>query len=143
MASCYNAYVLNCTAYNTRSPIYGYSGDRGITRYSQNVIFENVKTKYSDDITYTNASVQIIITDKDGSTGDPLPSWSNFDHCFMFINCEIGSTKSTNSSSYRVFGNMGKVHVIGGTVENSFLGRTVNHLLTHHFYLMEPLSLTA
>lgn len=122
VASCYNAYVLNCTAYNTRSPIYGYSGDRGITRYSQNVIFENVKTKYSDDITYTNASVQIIITDKDGSTGDPLPSWSNFDHCFMFINCEIGSTKSTNSSSYRVFGNMGKVHVIGGTVENSFFG---------------------
>ena len=122
VASCYNAYFLNCTAYNTRSPIYGYSGDRGITRYSQNVTFENVKTKYSDDVTYTNASVQIIITDKDGSTGDPLPAYSNFDHTFMFINCEIGSTKGTNSSCYRIFGNMGKVHIIGGIVENSFFG---------------------
>lgn len=121
-ASCYNAKFINCTAYNTRSPIYVYSGDRGITRYSQNVTFENVKTKYSDDVTYTNASVQVIITDKDGSTGDTLPSWSNFDHTFMFINCEIGSTKGTNSSSYRVFGNMGKVHVIGGIVENSSFG---------------------
>lgn len=121
-ASCYNAKFINCTAYNTRSPIYVYSGDRGITRYSQNVTFENVKTKYSDDVTYTNASVQVIITDKDGSTGDPLPSWSNFDHTFMFINCEIGSTKAMNSSSYRVFGNMGKVHVIGGMVDNSFFG---------------------
>ncbi|EQB8366095.1 phage head-binding domain-containing protein [Escherichia coli] len=122
VASCYNAYFLNITAYNTKSACYCYSGDRGITRYSQNVIFENMKIKFSDDTVYTNASVQIVITDKDGSTGDPLPSWSNFDHTFMFINCEIGSTKAQNSSSYRVFGNMGKVHVIGGIVENSFFG---------------------
>ncbi|MCZ0547469.1 phage head-binding domain-containing protein [Escherichia coli] len=133
VASCYNAYFLNCTAYNTRSPIYVYSGDRGITRYSQNVTFENVKTKYSDDAPYATAGVQIVITDKDGSTGDPLPSWSNFDHTFMFINCEIGSTKAQNSSSYRVYGNMGKVHVIGGIVENSFFGARCQPLLNPTF----------
>lgn len=121
-ASCYNAYFLNCTMYNTRSAIYGYSGDRGITRYSQNATFENIKVKFSDDVTYVNASVQIIITDKDGSTGDPLPSWSNFDHIFNFINCEVGSTKTGNSSCYRIYGDMGKVLIQGGIVENSYFG---------------------
>lgn len=122
VASCYNAYFLNITAYNTKSACYCYSGDRGITRYSQNVIFENMKIKFSDDTVYVNSSVQIIITDKDGSTGDPLPSWSNFDHTFMFINCEVQSTKVDLSVAYRIFGNMGKVHILGGNIDSAFRG---------------------
>ncbi|WP_248700221.1 tail fiber/spike domain-containing protein [Escherichia coli] len=126
VASCYNAYFLNITAYNTKSACYCYSGDRGITRYSQNVTFENMKIKFSDDTVYVNSSVQVIITDKDGSTNAPLPAWSNFDHTFMFINCEVGSTRvlsgGVGSNSYRIFGNMGKVHIVGGIIENSFFG---------------------
>ncbi|CTU04593.1 phage head-binding domain-containing protein [Escherichia coli] len=134
VASCYNAYFLNITAYNTKSACYCYSGDRGITRYSQNVIFENMKIKFSDDTVYANSSVQIITTDKDGSTGDPLPSWSNFDHTFMFINCEVQSTKVDLSTAYRIFGNMGKVHILGGNIDSAFRGLHAQPAINPSFF---------
>lgn len=124
-ASCYNVKVFNCTAYNVMNAAYIYGGDRNISRFSQNVLFENVKIKFDKSDPRNNKanySVSVLFVSKDGSTNEDLESWNNLEHSVMFINCEVQSTIVENSSAYRIFGNAGKTIIQGGLVEQTFYG---------------------
>ncbi|MGK9457880.1 hypothetical protein [Enterobacter ludwigii] len=121
VASSYNVKYFNCTAYNTPNFIVFYSGDRGITRYSQNVVFENCKCK-NPGLTQANNNVWVIVTNKDGSTGEDLPSWSNQNFTVQFINCEFWNNHVLGSSGLRFMGNKGKTTFIGCIFKNSYYG---------------------
>ena len=123
VASCYNVLFVNCTGYNVKSFIYGYSGDRGITRYSQNVKFVNCKSKVNPSVlSVAQYAVNIIVVNHDGSTGEELPSWTNYDHAFMFENCEFMHNQTTNSSAIRITGNKGLVVFKGCIIERAYFG---------------------
>lgn len=123
VASCYNVVFLNCTGYNVKNFIYGYSGDRGITRYSQNVKFVNCKSKINPSVLgVINYAVHIVVVNHDGSTGEELPSWTNYDHVFIFENCEFMHNQATNSAAIRVFGNKGSVIFKGCIIERAYYG---------------------
>ncbi|MDF3019360.1 MAG: phD2B [Steroidobacteraceae bacterium] len=110
-ASCYSVKFENCQGSNVRNFFYGYVGDRNISRFSQNVIIENCKTKGESAafLAASNYDVQIISVNEDGSTGVPLPAWTNYRHMFRFVNCEFQSGTGLDSASVRFFGNKGKV----------------------------------
>lgn len=110
-ASCYNVKFERCQGSNVRNFIYGYVGDRGISRFSQNVVFESCKSKIESSaaLTAVNYDVQIIVANKDGSTGDPLPAWTNYRQMFRFSNCEFQSGMRTNNCAVRFYGSQGKV----------------------------------
>lgn len=110
-ASCYSVKFENCQGSNVRNFIYGYVGDRNISRFSQNVVFENCKSKIESAaaLVTTNYDVQIISVNKDGSTLVPLPSWTNYRHMFRFVNCEFQSGMRIDNASVRFYGNKGKV----------------------------------
>lgn len=123
VASCFNIKFTNCTGYNVSSFIYCYSGDRNISRVSENVIFDNCKNKNnSADLTVANNCVWIIIVNKDGSTGAPLPSWTNYSHSFTFNSCEFWNNDAAGGACVRFQGNKGKTVFNNSIFKNSPLG---------------------
>lgn len=123
VASCYNVMFLNCTAYNTPSALVYYSGDRGISRYGQNVIFQNCKVKMNvNDYPSANNCVRIAVVNKDGSTGEDLPSWTNYDYTVIFDNCEFWNTNAIGSACVRFMGNKGKTVFRSCILRGSYRG---------------------
>lgn len=109
VASCYNIKFFNCTGFNVPNFIYYYSGDRGISRYNQNVSFENCKAKFDNSVTTAQHCVQIIVTTKDGSTGEILPVWTNRHHQIKFTMCEFIGNYTPQMTAVRFYGCLGKV----------------------------------
>lgn len=121
-ASCYNVKFSRCTGFNVPNFIYYYSGDRGISRYSQNVLFEQCKSKLDDTVTIAQYAVQIIVTSRDGSTGEPLEEWVNRDHMIRFSQCEFIGNYVQFTSALRYFGNNGKTIFEGCTFKRYYQG---------------------
>jgi hypothetical protein len=109
VASCYNVKFSNCYGKNVRFFIYAWAGDRGISRVSENVIFENCSHYASSDFLpgVVNYVVQVMAADQDGSTGVPLPSWTNYDHLFVFRGCQFQNNKVEFSAALRYYGTQG------------------------------------
>ena len=123
VASCYNFLAVDCNTFNVKAEVYVYSGDRNISRFSQNVEFKNCKFK-QDGTTITAANYQctVIIVNKDGSTGDALPSWTNYNHTVRFTLCEFWNTRTTNGACVRFHGNKGSTVFDQCIFRNSYHG---------------------
>ncbi|EMK0352694.1 hypothetical protein V8J08_005006 [Citrobacter amalonaticus] len=123
VASTYNVKFFNCTGYNTKSFVYVYGGDRSISRFSENVIFENCKDKIDPSVlTAINYSCTVVIVNKDGSTTEPLPAWTNYNHTIRFVNCEFLNNSTTNSTCVRFYGNKGTTVFESCIFRNSYYG---------------------
>ena len=92
-----------------RSFIYAWTGDRSISRVSQSVKFENCAHYASSTFLpgVVDYVVQIMSAGIDGSTGEPLPAWTNYDHLFTFENCQFQSNKTVYSAAIRFYGTQG------------------------------------
>lgn len=121
-ASCYNVKFFSCTGFNVPNFIDYYSGDRGISRYSQNVIFELCKSKLDETIIKAQYAVNVVVTSKDGSTGEKLEEWVNRDHQIKFLNCEFIGNYVQNSTGVRIVGNAGKTIFEGCTIQHYYFG---------------------
>lgn len=141
-ASCYNAKFFSCTGFNVPNFIHYYSGDRGLSRYSQSVIFELCKSKLDDTVTTPNYGVNIIVTTKDGSTGETLPEWTNRDHQLTIKNCEFIGNYVKNTTGFRFVGSLGKVVVENSIFERYHFGSWTQWLLTSNPNLDSPYTLS-
>jgi hypothetical protein len=122
-ASCFNIKFDNCVGSNVKSFIYVYSGDRSISRVSENVVFKNCKLKIDEAVLPTAGSpVQVLFVNNDGSTGTPLPSWTNYNHTVVFKNCEFWGSTGINQSTVRVYGNQGTTSFEQCIIRNSYFG---------------------
>ncbi|EOV8087985.1 hypothetical protein ACOMXT_001796 [Providencia rettgeri] len=126
LASCYNAKFTNCNTFNVKSEVHVYSGDRGISRFSQNVILENCKFKNDSSTSYANYQCSIISVNKDGSTGEVLPEWTNYTHTVTFRSCEFWNNASIDSVGVRFFGNKGKVVFDQCIIKQSYYGTRIS-----------------
>lgn len=141
-ASCYNAKFFSCTGFNVPNFIDYYSGDRGLSRYSQNVIFELCKSKLDDTVTTVSYGINIIVTTKDGSTGELLPNWTNRDHQLTLKNCEFIGNYTQNSAGFRFVGSLGKVVVENCIFERYYFGSWTQWLPTTNPNLDSPYTLS-
>ena len=124
VAAAYNIKFLNCYGENVKSFIYAWTGDRSIQRVSENVVFENC-THYAGANFLTgviNYVVQVLSPDQDGSTGDPLPSWTNQEHLFTFNNCQFQNNKETDSAVFRFYGSQGSTVFNSCLFQDSYFG---------------------
>lgn len=123
VASCYNVKFLNCEGRNVKAFIYCYSGDRNISRFGENVTFENCNHFADSNFTSAvNYVVWIVVVNLDGSTGEPLPLFTNYDHHFTFTNCEFQNNSTTFSACVRMFGTKGHVRFAACTLSGSWYG---------------------
>lgn len=124
VAASYNIKFLNCYGKNVRNFIYCWTGDRSISRVSQNVTFENCShyaaSTFASGI--VNYVVQVLSANKDGSTGDPLPVWTNYNHLFSFIGCEFQNNKFSESAGLRFYGQKGSTVFTSCIFRNSYYG---------------------
>ena len=119
----YNIMFEQCTGYNVTNFIHYFSGDRGVTRFGQNVYYKNCKAKHDPSvITVADNMVWIIVTDHDGSTGDPLPTWTNRYHEIIFDNCEFWNSGVLGGSCVRFVSNAGKTTLRNCTLKGGFYG---------------------
>jgi hypothetical protein len=123
-ASCYNIKFLNCYGRNVKTFIYAWTGDRSISRVSQNVVFENVVHHATSDFLpgVVNYCATVACANKDGSTGEPLPAWTNLDHLFTFNNVELQNNKTQYSAGLRFYGTQGLCVFNGGLIQGSYFG---------------------
>lgn len=124
VAAAYNIKFLNCYGENVKSFIYAWTGDRSIQRVSENVVFENC-SHYAGANFLTgvvNYVVQVLSPDKDGSTGDPLPVWTNQEHLFTFNNCQFQNNKETDSAVFRFYGSQGSTAFNSCLFQDSYFG---------------------
>lgn len=89
-AGCYNTKFENCVGYNVDNFIYVYGGDRNPSVFTQNDRFKGCKLKINRS-TFTKPTycITVLFPNKDGTLGDPLPSWTDYDHTVVFDDCEI------------------------------------------------------
>lgn len=120
-ASCFNVSFRDCFTFNVTSAIYYYSGDRGVSRYNQKVRFSNMSCRNTNTGKPDNI-VWMVIVDHDGSTGEPLPSWTNYHHNVLFENCEFWQEARAGSSCVRLAGNLGKTMFANCTFKGGFFG---------------------
>lgn len=125
VASCYNIKFKNCQGFNVKSFIYCYGGDRNISRVSESVRFVNCKSKLDENVLASNNAVWIVIVNKDGSTGEGLPSWTNYDHQFVFDNCEFWNGTGANSACLRFMGNQGSTVFNNCLFKRSYYGANI------------------
>lgn len=119
----YNAHFDQCTTYNVTNPIHYFSGDRGVTRFSQNVRYTQCKVKFGGNvITTAQYCMWMIVTDHDGSTGEALPSWTNLDHLVSVENCELWGNGVFGTCGIRMVSNTGKLVVTDTIIRNCFYG---------------------
>lgn len=123
-ASCYNVRFRDCEGVNVKSFIYAWAGDRGINRVSQSVTFDNVVHRVVGDFLpgVINYVVQILAIEKDGSTDEPLPAWTNFDHLFTFNNVQLQNNKVEFSTGVRFYGSLGTTVFNGGVIQGTHTG---------------------
>jgi len=124
VAGCYNVKFSNCYGKDVKSFIYVYTGDRSITRVSESVVFENC-THYSSDTFLSgtvNYCVQILCPNKDGSTGDPLLAYTNYEHLIYFSNCQFQSNHVVSSACVRFYGMQGSTSFKNCVFQNSYYG---------------------
>ena len=124
VASSYNIKFLNCYGKDVANFIYAWTGDRSISRVSENVKFENCVHYASSAFSTASANycVQVLCANKDGSTGDPLPAWTNYDHLFTFENCEFQNTKFAESAAVRFYGSQGNTVFKSCIIRDSYYG---------------------
>lgn len=141
VASSYNIKFLNCEGRNVKAFIYCYSGDRNISRYGENVVFENCN-HYADShfTSAVNYVVWIVVVNQDGSTGQPLPEWTNYDHMFEFRNCEFQNNSTEFSACVRLFGTLGHVRLTTCTLSNSWFGVRTGGSVSSNY--LSPAALT-
>jgi hypothetical protein len=127
VASCYNIKFTNCYGKDVRFFIYAWAGDRGISRVSENVVFENCSHYASSDFLpgVVNYVVQVMAADQDGSTGVPLPSWTNYDHLFMFRGCQFQNNKVQFSAALRYYGTQGSTVFDTCIFQGSYYGARI------------------
>lgn len=119
----YNVMFEQCTGYNVTNFIHYFSGDRGVSRFGQNVYYKNCKAKHDPNIvSIADNMVWIIVTDHDGSTGDPLPTWTNRYHEIIFDNCEFWNNGTLGGSCVRFVSNAGKTTFRNCTLKGGFYG---------------------
>lgn len=119
----YNVMFEQCTGYNVTNFIHYFSGDRGVTRFGQNVYYKNCKAKHDPSvITVADNMVWIIVTDHDGSTGEPLPTWTNRYHEIIFDGCEFWNNGVLGGSCVRFVSNAGKTTLRNCTLKGGFYG---------------------
>lgn len=119
----YNILFEQCTGYNVTNFIHYFSGDRGVTRFGQNVLYRNCKAKHDPSVvTVADNMVWIIVTDHDGSTGDPLPTWTNRYHEIIFDGCEFWNNGVLGGSCVRFVSNAGKTTLRNCTLKGGFYG---------------------
>jgi len=123
-ASCYNVTFSECYGRDVKSFIYTWTGDRSISRVSQNVKFKNCAHYASSTFLpgVVNYTVQLMSAGIDGSTGDPLPAWTNYDHLFTFENCQFQSNKVTYSADLRFYGTQGSAVFKSCIFRNGYYG---------------------
>jgi hypothetical protein len=124
VASTYNARFVNCYGKNVANFIFAWTGDRSISRVSQNVKFENCSHYASSTFRSgaINYCVQVLSANKDGSTGDPLPVWTNYEHLFTFENCQFQNNKTVDSAAVRFYGSQGSTVFRNCILRNSYYG---------------------
>ena len=125
VAGCYSIKFKNCNGYNVKSFIYCYGGDRNISRVSESVRFVNCKSKLDENVLPLNYAVWIVIVNKDGSTDENLPSWTNYDHQFVFDNCEFWNGTGANSACLRFVGNQGATVFNNCLFKRSYYGANI------------------
>jgi len=123
-ASCYNVTFRECYGKDVKSFIFTWTGDRSISRVSQSVKFENCAHYASSTFIpgVVNYVVQVLCANKDGSTGDPLPVWTNYDHLFTFENCQFQNNKTTFSTCVRFYGSQGSTVFNSCVLQGSDIG---------------------
>jgi len=124
VAATYNVKFLNCYGENVKNFIFAWTGDRSIQRVSENVVFENC-SHYAGANFLTgiiNYVVQVLSPDKDGSTGDPLPDWTNQTHLFTFNNCQFQNNKEEYSTGLRFYGSQGSTILNSCIFQDSYYG---------------------
>lgn len=124
VASCYNVKFLNCYGKDVASFIYAWAGDRGINRVSQNVLYENCSHYASDNFLpgKVNYVVSIMAISEDGSTGEQLPSWTNYDHLITIRGGNLQNNKTPSSACLRYYGTQGKTVIDGCVLQGSYWG---------------------
>lgn len=122
VASCYNITFENSQVFDVTNPIYVYSGDREISRFSQNVTYRGMKVKDDKNNPKDSTVVSIVFTNKDGSTGEELPAWTNYRHTILIEQCEFQGTYSSNSCGIRFFGCQGKVILRQNIIRDCYVG---------------------
>lgn len=124
VASAYNVKFLNCYGKDVANFIFAWTGDRSISRVSQNVKFENCSHYASSTFRSgaINYCVQVLSANKDGSTGTPLPAWTNYEHLFSFENCQFQNNKTADSAAVRFYGNQGSTVFKSCILRNSYYG---------------------
>lgn len=123
VASCYSVLFEECQGYNVNKFFYVYGGDRNISRFSQNVKFLNCKSKIAPALfSGVNIAISVLFVDEDGSTGDPLPSWTNYDHTVTFELCEVQNNFVPGAACLRYSGSQGKILFKSCILKNSYYG---------------------
>ncbi|HHE6471550.1 TPA: phage tail protein, partial [Providencia rettgeri] len=103
-AATYNVKFINCNTVDVAGAVYLYSGDKGISRCSPSVTFENCKFRLTSKFPKATNLISILILDT--LNGATQPSYINRDAYIEFNNCEsIGILNG--SSCLRLIGNAG------------------------------------
>jgi hypothetical protein len=124
VASTYNVKFLNCYGKDVTSFIYAWTGDRSISRVSESVVFENCAHYASSTFlpAVINYCVSVLSVNKDGSTSETLPAFTNYDHLFSFNNCQFQNNKVVDSAAIRFFGCLGSTVFRSCVIRNSYYG---------------------
>ncbi|QCP22439.1 hypothetical protein [Acinetobacter baumannii] len=141
-ASCYNLKYFGCIGFNVPNFIYYYSGDRGISRFAQTVEFELCHSKLDDTMTVVQNAVAIVVTSRDGSTGEPLELWVNRDHQVSFKLCQFTGNYTQFSSALRFYGSLGKVVFDQCTFHRYYYGNWAAYTATTNPNTPSPFTLT-
>lgn len=119
-AAAYNIKFINCNGVDVKGFIYLYSGDKGISRCSGTIIFENCKGRLT---TATTGVVNLVtVLYLDNLNGSSLPSYINNEAFIYFNNCEFIGNLSTPTSCVRIIGNKGITSFINCAFRNSYYG---------------------
>lgn len=117
----YNVKFEQCTGYNVTNFLHIFSGDRGVTRFGQNIHCSQLKAKHDPNvITWADNMIWIIVTDHDGSTGEALPTWTDRDHQITIENSEFWNNGALSGSCLRYVSNAGKCSLKNVTLRNGF-----------------------
>ncbi|MEY0303197.1 hypothetical protein AB7W11_14895 [Providencia manganoxydans] len=138
-AGCYNVKFENCEGYNVHNFIYVYGGDRNPSRFTQNDRFKGCKLKINRQTFLTPTyGITVIFPNLDGTTKDPLPDWTNYDHTVVFDDCEIQGNyinDEIQSCAVRFYACTGAVVFNRCTFSNSYYGVRAERATSNGTYI--------
>ncbi|MEY0576534.1 phage tail-collar fiber domain-containing protein [Providencia manganoxydans] len=138
-AGCYNVKFENCEGYNVHNFIYVYGGDRNPSRFTQNDRFKGCKLKINrQTFLKPTYGITIIFPNLDGTTKDPLPDWTNYDHTVVFDDCEIQGNyinDEIQSCAVRFYACTGAVVFNRCTFSNSYYGVRAERATSNGTYI--------